>query len=325
LETIVGNKEIPNVDQLKWNQFSLFDEKRPMDICLLTDHRYLRPVEGNAYIANILEEDRLLTEALQDLGFEVGRTNWDNPEIDWRSVPFLVFRTTWDYFERIGDFRDWMDQTAGKTKFVNSAELVSWNLDKHYLADLDGEGVRIPQTVFLEKGENRSLKELCTSLGWDSYVLKPAVSGAARHTYKFENPDSRLENLFSALIREESMLLQPFFSSISERGEASLMWFGGTYSHSVLKMAQPNDFRVQDDFGGTLHPFLPDADTLELAEKALSACPVMPVYARVDVMWDKEGRPCVSELELIEPELWMRRHPPAALHFARALEAAIRS
>jgi hypothetical protein len=70
---------------------------------------------------------------------------------------------------------------------------------------------------------------------------------------------------------------------------------------------------------------LPDAETLELAEKALSACPLMPVYARVDIMWDGLGQPCVSELELIEPELWMRLHPPAALHFARALASVVQA
>jgi hypothetical protein len=41
-------------------------------------------------------------------------------------------------------------------------------------------------------------------------------------------------------------------------------------------------------------------------------------------MWDREGKPCVSELELIEPELWLRTYPPAATAFALAIQSALR-
>jgi hypothetical protein len=228
-----------------------------MDICLLTDRRYLHPVAGNAYIANILEEDRLLTEALHQLGFQVGRTYWDNPDMDWSTVSHVVFRTTWDYFERIGAFREWMEKATAQTKCINSAALISWNLDKHYLADLRQEGVRIPETLFLEKGETQSLSQWCAASGWDSFVLKPAVSGAARHTYRFEKPDLQLEQLFSTLIQDEALMLQPYFSTISERGEASLMWFGGTYSHSVLKKARPGDFGFRTILAEPCIPFCP--------------------------------------------------------------------
>jgi hypothetical protein len=35
-------------------------------------------------------------------------------------------------------------------------------------------------------------------------------------------------------------------------------------------------------------------------------------YARVDVFWNNEGKPVVSELEMIEPELWFRKSEKAA-------------
>ena len=60
------------------------------------------------------------------------------------------------------------------------------------------------------------------------------------------------------------MLIQPFFKTISELGEASLMVFDGKFTHAILKKAKPGDFRVQDDFGGTVH------DTYQQKRKLIS-------------------------------------------------------
>lgn len=90
------------------------------------------------------------------------------------------------------------------------------------------------------------------------------------------------------------------------------MLFGGHYSHAVLKKAKEGDFRVQDDFGGTIHPYEPTQDEIFLARAAVEACHIPPLYARVDMVDDNNGKPAVSELELIEPELWFRRHEEAA-------------
>jgi hypothetical protein len=45
---------------------------------------------------------------------------------------------------------------------------------------------------------------------------------------------------------------------------------------------------------------------------------LLTVYARVDAIWDNNNNICVSELELIEPELWFRFFPKAAESFAGA-------
>ena len=57
----------------------------------------------------------------------------------------------------------------------------------------------------------------------------------------------------------------------------------------------------------------------ELAEAAMAACSARPVYGRVDMVRGDDGRLLVMELELVEPELWYRMHPPAAEAFAEAL------
>ena len=295
-------------------------QMKTIDFTLLTDSRYRFPQPESEYVSNIFEEDRLLTEALISLGFSVHRTHWDDPEMDWSNTRFAVFRTTWDYFERFAEFEQWMESAHKMTEFINPIGTIRWNLDKHYLADLNQKGIAIPPTIFVEPGDKRSLKEIAVQTGWKECIVKPAVSGAARHTYRFK-PDqtAHLESVFSELIQEESMLLQPYLDSITETGEVSLVLFGGTYSHAVLKRAKPGDFRVQDDFGGTLHPFEPTDEMIKLAENAVRFVDPVPVYARVDLVWDQNDTVCVSELELVEPELWMRRLPESAKAFARHL------
>ena len=55
----------------------------------------------------------------------------------------------------------------------------------------------------------------------------------------------------------------------------------------------------------------------------MAACRPVPTYGRVDLVRDNDGRLAVMELELIEPELWLCFHPPAADRFAAVLVATI--
>jgi hypothetical protein len=280
------------------------------DITLLTEIRYVQPKPGDWYVENIMLEDTLLRAALEKRGLRVHRTNWDDPEMDWTTTRFAMFRTTWDYFDRFPEFSTWLDTTAAKTQFINALPLIRWNMDKHYLLDLEAKGVRIPPTIFIETGDARSLADIARGSGWNAYVLKPAVSGAGRHTYRMRADQVHThEEIFRELIDVESMLLQEFQENVPLKGELTLMMMNGQFTHAVLKKAKAGDFRVQDDFGGTVYDHEPNAEEIAFAMQVLQACPTLPLYARVDLIWDNAGRLCVSELEAIEPELWLRRHP----------------
>ncbi len=296
------------------------------DITLLTDKRYHQPVDPDWYIQQILDDDALLQSALESRGLRVARTYWDDPAFDWTQTRCAVFRTTWDYFNRFSEFSLWLDQTSLLTRLINPLELIRWNLDKHYLRDLSEKGLRIPPTCFISCGDRRSLQEIASSCEWPDMILKPAISGAARHTYRVNTDTIKdHEEIYRKLISEESMLLQEFQQRILTEGEISLMVIGGQYSHAILKKAKPGDFRVQDDFGGSVHDCQPTADEVQFAEQAVSLCQSEPVYARVDILRNNQGQICLSELELIEPELWLRNYPPAAERMAAALDQALRS
>jgi hypothetical protein len=97
------------------------------------------------------------------------------------------------------------------------------------------------------------------------------------------------------------------------------MVFGGKFTHAIQKKAKEGDFRVQDDFGGSVHPYTASQKEIKFSENVVSALSPLPVYARVDVIWDNDNNLAVSELELIEPELWFRHQPNSANKMAQLI------
>ena len=291
------------------------------DVALLTDRRYTAATAAadDWYLGNILADDRLLQDALARRGLSSARVDWADPAIDWSTFRCGVFRTTWDYYERFAEFRRWLDRVSSLTRLINPLATVIWNADKHYLADLEAAGVPIVPTVFLEQGSALDLVARLAALGWSEAVIKPCVSGGARHTYRFTcETAANVEPVVRQVLAEESFLLQPFEPYVLASGEDSLMVLDGVYSHAIRKLPKPGDFRVQDDHGGTVRPRQPDDEQIALAVRAAAAAGD-PAYARVDLVRGRAGGWAVMELELIEPELWLRCHPPAAELFAAAI------
>lgn len=290
------------------------------DVTILTCKAYYQPEKDTPYIQNILLEYQLIKEALEAKGLKVDRTYWDNPEYNWNKTKAVVFRTIWDYFERYEEFSIWMKKTSKKTLFINNYSLIKWNIDKHYLKDLEQKGIPIVPTYFVDKNNYKSLQEISRKQQWKDLVIKPAISGSAFHTYKIMH-NEQLENeaLFKNLVAQRAMLVQPFQETITTLGEASLMVFNGTYTHAILKKAKKGDYRVQDDFGGTVSPYTPTKNEITFAQHTFASCKSLPVYGRVDIIWDTKGNFYLSELEIIEPELWIRNNPTSASFFAEGI------
>lgn len=291
------------------------------DCVILTEQRYLNDSKTDAYKHNVYFEDRLVYHALEELGLKTLRLAWDDMFFDWSTTKSILFRTTWDYFDRFDEFSEWLEKVSKQTKLLNSESLIRWNIDKHYLLDLEKNGVHIAESHFIEQHAKVTLEQLHDILNWKETVLKPCISGAARHTYKLnlENLHEH-ETIFQELITNEAMMLQPFQNNIVGKGEISMMVFNGQFSHAILKKAKAGDFRVQDDFGGSVHDYAPTDEEIEFAESCVNACKELPIYARVDIFEDNNANIALSELELIEPELWFRHHPEAAKILAKAIK-----
>jgi glutathione synthase/RimK-type ligase-like ATP-grasp enzyme len=198
-------------------------------------------------------------------------------------------------------------------------------MDKHYLKDLESKGIPVTPSRFVEKGSTVNIEDAILKSGWHELVIKPCVSGAARHTYRVNKLNAKtIETVVNELLKHESFVYQPFLESVLTQGEDTLMLFDGKFSHAIRKLAKPGDFRVQDDHGGTVHDYQPDAEQIEFAEKAMAVCSTLPSYGRVDMVRDNQGKLALMELEMIEPELWLRKHPPSAMLFAESIARVVR-
>jgi len=270
---------------------------------------------------NVLDEDNLVKNALEKTGLRVDRLSWDDNNFDWSTTKYVIFRTTWDYFDRFNEFSKWLNKVSKQTRLLNSEKIIRWNIDKHYLLDLKQKGIHIIPTIYIEKNSQITLQDLHQKNNWKETILKPCISGGARHTYKLNMTNLKEhKNIFQELIKKEAMMLQPFQNSIVEKGELSLVIINGKFTHAVLKKAKKGDFRVQDDFGGTVYSYSPTSKEIAFAEKTVKACIEIPIYARVDITTDNDGKLALVELELIEPELWFRNYPMAANYLAKGIK-----
>ncbi|MGO1070848.1 ATP-grasp domain-containing protein [Lysobacter sp. CA199] len=264
-------------------------------------------------------DDAGLVDALRAHGIETTACMWNDPSVDWSAFDALLVRSTWDYFQHYTQFLAWYAhiESLGAV-IVNPLPLLIWNSDKRYLLDLAAQDVPIIPTVLARGGE------LSTALAAMSgeVVVKPSVSGGAWHTVRGCIGSAPFEQALAALPRELDYLVQPFMPQIVEQGEWSLLFFGGVYSHAVLKKPGADDYRVQTYFGGTSDPTAPTPQILASARRALQAVAELgyrdQAYVRVDgVVADGVFR--IMELEFIEPFLHFAVHPPAAPLFAAQL------
>ena len=114
-------------------------------------------------------------------------------------------------------------------------------------------------------------------------------------------------------------MIQPYLPSIEQEGEISLIYLAGTFSHAIPKRPQPGDFRVQPEYDGIITAHEPAADERAAADAILAQVDEPLLYARVDLVRDLGGRPVLMELELVEPDLYLRFDEQAGRRFARAV------
>lgn len=205
---------------------------------------------------------------------------------------------------------------------LNPISLLKWNIEKHYLKDLQSKGVPIVETVWGSEFNNNVIEEAVTQFGCDTVVIKPTLSANADDTFKLSAADWREGNVNQKVLydtfRQRDFMIQPFLSSVVDEGEYSLFYFGGDFSHAIKKVPQKGDFRVQEEHGGSLHSIAVDSEQLAIAEKALAAMPCDALYARVDLV--RQGNNwAIMELELIEPSLYFNLDPQSPLRFVEAL------
>ncbi len=255
----------------------------------------------------------LLVDALAERGVEAAWATWDDPGVDWARADLVAVRATWDYQRRLPAWRDWVRRVEASTRLLNGGEVFDWNADKAYLETL-GEHVPVVPSELVDDedlvgGLRRALAR------WGSVVVKPRIGAGGVGVVVVDSvEDDRLVGLTPG-----PWLAQPLVESVRTRGETSVVVLDGVARTQVDKVPGAGEVRVHTEHGGrsSLVDIDPAAERLALdAVRAAEALLGQRLdYARVDMM-ELDGRLAVSELELIEPGLYLDLAPGAAGPFA---------
>ena len=264
-------------------------------------------------------EAPLVVEALREAGARADLHAWD-ATVDWSGYALVVVRSPWDYFDHLDRFLRWVDEVAAATRIVNPASVIRWNSHKGYLAEMGERGVPVLPTILLAGGTTDAAERLA-DCGWADVVVKPAVDGGARQALRADPCSPGAAAHVERLVAGGDVVVQPYAPQIKV-GETSLLFFGGAFSHAVRKVPAEGDYRVQAHHGGTEHPHAPSAAELETARRAMGCAPGPLTYARVDLI-DVDGVPTLMELEVIEPDLFLRLDDRALGRFADAVLAEL--
>jgi len=292
------------------------------DIVLLTAKKFLNSPTLNKYNSNVILEDNIVKDELDKLGLKTKIISWSDKNFDFTQTKLALFRTIWDYFDRFIEFKIWLEKVKNQTILINSYQTINWNMDKHYLLDLQNNGINIPESIFIHKGEKINFQEIFKNKKFNEIVIKPTVSGAARNTFRLSKSNyQQKEKLIINLLKTQDFIIQPFIKSITSFGEISIMLINGEYTHSVIKKAKKGDYRVQDDHGGSVELFIPTKEQINFAIKTYNACNPKPLYARVDIIIDNNQKLAISEIELIEPEFWYRFNKLSATKIAKSIKS----
>ena len=276
--------------------------------------------QGAYHNSGIENEDESLIRFLISKHLEIEKVIWNNPKVNWESYDLALVKSPWDYFNLITDFYNWLDELKSKNiKLLNPIDTIKWNADKHYLNDIAQVGLKVTPSLFLTKGKNESLNVYFDHFSTKKLVVKPVVSGGSKHTFMVTAANvDEVEQTLEGLLATEDFIIQPFLSAIETEGEWSFIFFGGKFSHALLKKAKPGDFRVQSTFGGTVHPQIPPPQLLVQAQKYVDQFANNCLYARVDgTIIDQEFM--LMELELIEPFLFLGTNPESFENYYEAL------
>lgn len=258
----------------------------------------------------------LVARELADRGVSAAWVAWDDPGVDWAEARRVLIRSTWDYERRRDEFIDWARKVQQLTTLVNIAQVVEWNTDKIYLLDLIEAELPVVPTLGVD-----SEFELAPAVAtFEPAVVKPRVGAGGRGVVVFDLEPGGPEGLDESQLQPGPWVVQPLVESVHTEGETSVFVLGGRVVSQVRKLPAAGEIRVHEEYGGTAEAVEVTAEagdlalrTVEVAEKLLAT--VLP-YARVDLMRLADGQLVVSELEVVEPGLYLDVVPGNAAAFA---------
>lgn len=270
--------------------------------------------------------------AFAGAGIDLVQAAWDDETVAWDSFDLVVVRSPWNYVEHLDGFRFWLEARRAMTSFHNPVELIDWNIDKRYLADLAHRGVPIVPTAFVDSIEE--FRSAAQSFGSAEIVVKPSVSAGSRLTGRYLKTDRAAEVLASEILAKGlTTMVQPFAARIDAEGEIGTVLFDGMISHSFNKAAllAEGGQLVGGEYQEQITSVQTPDDVLVVVDAAASAATEVArgagwiskdqqlLYGRYDVVRLDDGSPALLEAELFEPCFFLPTDVDAADRFVGAV------
>ncbi|MDN5895819.1 MAG: hypothetical protein L0H93_17560 [Nocardioides sp.] len=239
---------------------------------------------------------------------------WDDHDLDWSSADLVAVRSTWDYTRRADEFLQWSRWVEQRALLLNGSRVFEWNIDKAYLLDLAGRVPVVPTRLVDDANLLPGLAVAIADFG--TVVVKSRTGAGGLGVVVAERTDDpRLSGLNSG-----PWAVQPLVESVRSEGETSVFVIDGEMVSQVHKLPAGEEIRVHEAYGGASCPVRLTDEHAALAGRAMQAgAEVLGRsldYGRVDMMRLGDGTLAVSELELIEPGLYLDVSPENAQPFA---------
>ncbi len=88
------------------------------DVVVVTENRFINLTNPNWYEKQVIQEDEFLLESFKKVGLKTQKVSWTDPFFDWSQAKKTIIRTTWDYFYKQNEFKNWIEHTKNRTEFV---------------------------------------------------------------------------------------------------------------------------------------------------------------------------------------------------------------
>jgi glutathione synthase/RimK-type ligase-like ATP-grasp enzyme len=168
-------------------------------------------------------DDEHAIAPLAELDWRVATVSWRQTETPWSAFDAVIIRSTWDYWNDIPAFLGVLERIDRETRLANPLEIVRWNLEKTYLADLERKGIGIVPTVWPDEVKPDSFQAFSRKLGCDQMVIKPVIGANGDKAFRVSPFDSlQRREMISACFGDRRALVQKFMPQILTEGEFSL-------------------------------------------------------------------------------------------------------
>ncbi|MEM7206939.1 MAG: hypothetical protein AAF434_03865 [Pseudomonadota bacterium] len=244
----------------------------------------------------------LIVEALEAKGKEVRCLPWQSSNLELFCAAELVLPLcAWDYAKSPAAFISWISAIRnGGGRLINSPDILLGNLNKRYLIDLYEAGFNVIPSHYVGVPSLSQILAIQDTEGWTDSVVKPVYGQSGYQVELLSRIMERDESTFDC---DSALLVQPFIQEIKSRGELSVYFIAGEFSHAVCRKPARGEWRANTRFNASVTQVAVDQNLIEQAAKFLEFVTKVPLYVRVDGIV-KRGSFVLSELEMVEPALF---------------------